>query len=209
LGDGGDPGSQPYVTDVGGTFLNLHGSGTQREEVWNDSNLGDLWAGGGGVSQVWSMPSYQSTYLSPGSYLPCGFSSCRAVPDIALNADLDKSPFVVYICQNNPSCGVNGWNGWGGTSGAAPLMAGYTADLNEYSIENGGTRLGFANPYLYSESQADGFLFRDITIGNNSISGGSTWSAQTGYDVASQTTTRTPSRARASRDRLGGSRPAA
>ncbi len=180
-----DPGSQPYATAVGGTHLNLGASGASRETVWNDLNLGQRWAGGGGVSQAWTMPGYQSAVLSPGTYLPCGSSSCRAAPDIALNADVYKSPFVIYTCQTGAFCGASGWSAWGGTSGAAPLMAGYTADINEYSTENGGDPLGFANPLLYSESQTDGFLFRDITSGNNDISGGSTWSAASGYDVAS------------------------
>jgi subtilase family serine protease len=179
-----DPASQPYATGVGGTHLNLAAAGSTRETVWNDTNLGHLWAGGGGVSGVWTMPSYQSAVLSPGTYLPCGASSCRAVPDIALDADVWKSPYVIYTCTSGPGCGSGGWSGWGGTSGAAPLMAGYTADINEYSIENGGTPLGFANPVLYSQWQSDPFLFRDVTVGNNDITGGSTWSAASGYDVA-------------------------
>ena len=54
-----DPASQPDVTGVGGTSLAnyLDPSG---ETVWNDSST-DHGAGGGGLSAVWSVPSYQAS----------------------------------------------------------------------------------------------------------------------------------------------------
>ena len=50
-----DPGSQPYVTSIGGTSLTALGP-TPTETVWNNSNG----AGGGGISSNWAMPAYQS-----------------------------------------------------------------------------------------------------------------------------------------------------
>ena len=50
-----DPGSQPYVTSVGGTSLATLGP-PPTETVWNNS----AGAGGGGISSNWAMPAYQS-----------------------------------------------------------------------------------------------------------------------------------------------------
>jgi subtilase family serine protease len=50
-----DPGSQPFVTSAGGTSLSL--SPSRSETVWNDRQG----AGGGGISSLWPMPSYQSS----------------------------------------------------------------------------------------------------------------------------------------------------
>ena len=60
-----DPGSQPFVTGVGGTTLSSLGP-PPSEAVWNNGgNAAGLLgvqggAGGGGVSQIWTMPGYQS-----------------------------------------------------------------------------------------------------------------------------------------------------
>ncbi len=55
-----DPASQPDVTGVGGTKLTLGANNTYgSESVWNDQ----YGAGGGGVSKLWTMPSYQATIL--------------------------------------------------------------------------------------------------------------------------------------------------
>ena len=58
-----DPSSQPFVTGVGGTTLNGLGP-PPSESVWNNGAVAGLTgtggAGGGGVSQTWAMPAYQS-----------------------------------------------------------------------------------------------------------------------------------------------------
>ena len=62
-----DPSSQPYVTGVGGTTLNVvrAGGDYQAEAAWGDptdtSKSPKGAGGGGGVSGVWTIPSYQST----------------------------------------------------------------------------------------------------------------------------------------------------
>src|SRR5205085_7737841 len=54
-----DPASQPYVTGVGGTTLRVNFDNTYlSESVWNDRALKNG-ASGGGISQVWHMPSWQ------------------------------------------------------------------------------------------------------------------------------------------------------
>ena len=50
-----DPGSQPYVTSVGGTALTALGP-PPTETVWNNAEG----ASGGGISSNWAMPAYQS-----------------------------------------------------------------------------------------------------------------------------------------------------
>ena len=63
-----DPASQPYVTGVGGTKV-----GTSPETVWNDS----YGAGGGGVSTLWTQPSYQSSAAVAQTAATCGSSRPR------------------------------------------------------------------------------------------------------------------------------------
>jgi hypothetical protein len=88
-------GATPWVTSVGGTDLGrnstLRGSHIHDEDTWNDGG-----AGGGGQSNVWSMPSWQASYLAaahdrvPGAANDCGAPArqlCRMVPDVSMNAD--------------------------------------------------------------------------------------------------------------------------
>src|SRR5205085_10595553 len=52
------PANDPYVTGVGGTHLNLSGSTYSSESIW--SNNTNKTGGGGGLSKVYAMPSFQS-----------------------------------------------------------------------------------------------------------------------------------------------------
>jgi kumamolisin len=85
----------PWITGVGGTDLGALSTvpaplGHHDEATWNDGG-----AGGGGVSSLWTMPSWQAALPSarsaPGATgAACGAPTgqlCREVPDIALNAD--------------------------------------------------------------------------------------------------------------------------
>ncbi len=168
-----DPASQPYVTGVGGTSLSSVGA---TETVWNDGTGGG--AGGGGVSTLWSRPSYQDSLARSQSSVTCGSSgySCREVPDISADADPDTG-YAVYW--------DGGWVLIGGTSAAAPTWASLTA-LADASVACAAGPLGFANPALYSAA-AKGYStdFRDVTSGNNNYDGVTGFSAGTGYDMAS------------------------
>jgi subtilase family serine protease len=107
-----DPASQPYVTGVGGTTLSA--IEPRREAVWNSGGHG----GGGGISQLWAMPTYQNAVHTTTSSSPCGTpSGCRQVPDVAASADPDHG-YTVY-CSVPTACGSGGWTAFGGTSGAA------------------------------------------------------------------------------------------
>jgi len=167
-----DPASQPYVTGVGGTTL--AGVGPRQESVWNSYGS----SGGGGVSQLWPLPAYQSgVHLAASS--PCGATGgCRQVPDVAASAD-PYHGYSVY-CSVRNACGTGGWLAFGGTSGAAPLWAAATALLNEDC--GAGRRIGFANPALYAAAGA----LHDVTSGNNDAVGANrgAYTAGAGYDLA-------------------------
>ena len=97
----------------------------------------------------------------------------RGVPDVAGNAD----PETGYQVLADGQAGVVG-----GTSAVAPLWAGLIARINQLL----GTPVGFLNPLLYSQV-ATAKAFRDITKGNNDITGdiggypaGPGWDACTG-----------------------------
>ena len=179
-----DPGGQPFVTVVGGTTLqNITGP---MEKVWNDRGDGDG-AGGGGISQYFPMPSYQTGAAASlhvinanSSGTPCGAAAgsyCREEPDVSLVAD-PETPFITFYS--------GAWSATGGTSGGAPFWAGFAALINASAACNG-TNIGFANPKLYSIAAA-GYTsnFHDITSGNNDYTGTTgLYPSGTAFDMAS------------------------
>jgi kumamolisin len=172
-----DPASQPYATAVGGTRLR---TSPRSEVTWRD--------GGGGSSIFFPKPAWQVghtlTVANAGSKCGNPGGQCRQLPDVALNAS-ENSAYIIYCTVNSSACGgLTGWLPVAGTSGSAPLMAGITADVNEYSLAHGGPRLGFANPFLYAPTTISSGSFHDITKGSNSITGGSQFTARKGYDMA-------------------------
>jgi hypothetical protein len=196
-----DPGSQPFVTSVGGTSLSALGP-PPTESVWNNGgNLGGLLgiepgAGGGGISQLWRMPAYQSSapaslrIVQPGfsSGAPCGSSGlCREVPDVSADADPTTGYLIYYNGSGSASSTPVGWQGTGGTSGTAPLWAAVIA-LADASGACHGSPIGFANPALYrAAAVGEGSLFHDITSGNNDFTSanGGRYPAGPAYDLAS------------------------
>jgi subtilase family serine protease len=178
-----DPGSQPYVTSVGGTSLRIR---ARVERVWN--NLSG--AGGGGQSQLWPMPAYQAgapsslgvvSPYSSGRSCHAAAGYCREVPDVAA----DANPATGYVIDYG---GV--WQSIGGTSAAAPLWAAAVA-LTDASRLCGGSSLGFLDPSLYDLAGSPAYHddFTDIVRGDNDLatSGyeGGLYPAELGYDMAS------------------------
>jgi kumamolisin len=158
------PASAPHALGCGGTQLQGNGSTITNEVTWN-SGL-QLGATGGGVSAFFAKPSYQSGVNVPA---PTGGSGGRGVPDICGNAAAE-SPYKVRVSGND----TVEW----GTSAVAPLWAGLVARLGQ----NLGRPVGFLNSLIY-RGQVRSTAFRDITAGNNDISGGSgPYSAQPGWD---------------------------
>lgn len=187
-----DPASQPFVTGVGGTQVNSLGP-RPAETVWNDGVR--VGATGGGISTFWKMPSYQveapaSLHVVNGgsSGSPCGNASgdCREVPDVSA----DAAPSTGYVIYWNGAGGAGlgepqGWQVVGGTSGAAPAWAALIALANASSACNG-TRVGFANPALYSAAASNYAAdFNDTTSGNNDMTGTNLgqFAAGPGYDM--------------------------
>src|SRR6516165_10593003 len=135
-------------------------AGTQidggQDVVWNDGTPFDVntpggggWASGGGISEVFGVPSYQAN-----SNLPVSIDNeqqGRGVPDIAMSA-------TNYFTRVDNSEGASG-----GTSAVAPLMAALVARLNQAKKQN----VGFLNPFLYANA-AKG-LVHDVTSGTNAI----------------------------------------
>jgi hypothetical protein len=150
-----DPSSQPYMVGVGGTSLATNGAGGPYglETTWNN-NIG---AGGGGISTVWTIPSYQSGLA--GSAASQGSTTHRNVPDVSLDAD----PYTGYDVYYN-----GGWAIYGGTSCAAPLWAAFTSLVNQKRTAAGLGLLGFANPPIYSlaSSASSASDFHDIADGS-------------------------------------------
>ena len=173
----GFPASSPLVTAVGGTSLYLDTAGHyQSETVWDEVALGGG-AGGGGISQYFTEPSYQRETLSDRVRAQLGHK--RGLPDISYNAD-PYTPILVYLSFWGPA--NDGYYSIGGTSEGAPQWAGILADLNQYA----GRPLGFINPALYAVGGSGHFkkIGRDITVGNNGYNGIPGYDATRGWDLA-------------------------
>lgn len=180
------PASSPYVVAVGGTTLyssdpdgelpNYSGrSYSASETAWSLSSDGS--GGGGGISTIEPMPSWQANVpLLSGK-------TKRAIPDIAYDA--------------NPYSGVKGLivNGTtypnlvGGTSLAAPLFAGSWARIiTQQTCPNAAVSLyqtlpgwtGWTSPVGYPTTNS-GFLY-DVTSGSiGAYSAGAGWDYATGW----------------------------
>jgi kumamolisin len=177
-----DPASQPFVTGVGGTTLSAPGP-PPTESAWNGATRASgAGSTGGGVSETWSMPSYQSdapsalhVVGSDASGGPCQSATfCREVPDVAADGD----DFTGYAILFN-----GGWHSIGGTSAAAPLWAAFVALANATPACTGAP-VGFANPALYAiAGGAFSSSFNDVISGDNNFTGDGGFSARPGYDM--------------------------
>jgi len=159
------PASSPNVLACGGTRLVASGNTIASETVWNElaNNEG---ATGGGISDVFPLPSWQSGAGVPPSANP-NHNVGRGVPDVAGDAD----PTTGYVTLVDGQSGVIG-----GTSAVAPLWAGLIALINQ-SI---GKPAGFINPLLY-QNASTASDFNDVTSGDNgAYSAGPGWDACTG-----------------------------
>jgi kumamolisin len=166
VSDGADhvdfPASSPHVLACGGTSLVASGNAISSETVWNDGAQGG--AGGGGVSTVFSLPSWQDglqTTMTAGGTAPL---TMRGVPDVCGDAD-PETGYQVRIDGTDTVIG--------GTSAVAPLWAGLIARINAAN----GHPVGFINPALYGTPA----VLHDITQGNNGdFAASQGWDACTG-----------------------------
>jgi kumamolisin len=155
------PASSPNVLACGGTQLNAANGKVTSEVVWDDLPSGG--ASGGGVSDVFALPSWQTAAGIPPSINPGGRIG-RGVPDVSG----DAAPGTGYQIQIDGKLYVIG-----GTSAVAPLWSGLLALINQQL----GKSVGYLNPLLYQQVVQTGAL-RDVTSGNN---GG--YSAKSGWDA--------------------------
>ena len=164
------PACDDLVLGCGGTQITSKG----QDVVWNDGTPfdpsqpgGGGWAGGGGISTVFPVPSYQTR-----AHLPVSIDTRkpgRGVPDIAMSA-------TNYFTRVDTDEGASG-----GTSAVAPLMAALVARLNQAKKKN----VGFLNPFLYANVSKG--VVHDVTSGTNAITrtvkgykAGKGWDACTG-----------------------------
>ncbi|HEV2693489.1 MAG TPA: S53 family peptidase [Verrucomicrobiae bacterium] len=178
------PCAYPYITSVGGTTLTMAAGSYVSETVWNsryqppDPWFGNgqttndpYWGSCGGVSTVYSIPSWQVNANPAGAG---GSSTMRNLPDIAMTGN------QVWVNFSHET------GDFEGTSCAAPLWAGFCALANQAAVSQGLTPLGFLNPALYSIAQTARYTncFHDITTGDNTWPGSpNLYYAQPGYDL--------------------------
>jgi Pro-kumamolisin, activation domain/IPT/TIG domain len=191
-----DPGSQPYVVSVGGTTI-TNATEPPVEQVWNDGGTGG--AGGGGISESWTMPTWQREADVPGIDFPgsadyanadaverqfgyptnfcqstvagAGSSTpCRLVPDVSSQGDEFTGAVTVYDASEG------GWVTIGGTSSSTPIWAAMLAETNasQTCASQPATRdgVGFVSPLLYAVASNPAHYaasFTDVTTGNNDI----------------------------------------
>lgn len=139
------PGDLPNVTSVGGTTLDVTGSGSYVGETsWSEPLLSQ--GSTGGQSTLFTKPSWQSGPGVISSYsdgATCAAPSgtyCREVPDVSADAAPTTGAAIRFKST---------WLTNGGTSLAAPEWAAFTALTDEYLRSVGDRPVGFANPLLY------------------------------------------------------------
>jgi xanthomonalisin len=171
------PSVSKYIIQVGGTDLTTTGPGGAwvSETGWTDSS--------GGFESGTTIPSWQQL---PGviNANNKGSTTLRNSPDVAMEANFD-----------NPTVSNGQFlTGYGGTSYAAPRWAGFAALINQQSLANGNSTIGFFNPALYNLGVSANYTstMHDITSGTNQGTDpsnknknipGAIFSAVTGYDL--------------------------
>lgn len=141
------PASCPYVLGCGGTQIKLDQGQSMivEETVWNE---GGTRGTGGGISEIYSVPAFQTGTNLPGS-LNDGKPG-RGVPDVAAAA-AELNGYRIFRAGTEIVMG--------GTSAVAPLWGAFIALLNEQR----GEALGFINPRFYQAPQ----LLKAIVRGDN------------------------------------------
>jgi subtilase family serine protease len=144
----GWPASDPLVTAVGGTQLDLTASGVRRspDVAWDDS--------GGGLSSVFAKPAYQDHVLA---------GQDRGIPDISMDASCRSATALYFSFFGGPR-----WTAGCGTSLATPMFAAIVALADQMA----GHPLGLINPALYRMAAAHDRGIVPIVAGNNSITFG-------------------------------------
>jgi len=174
-GDYGDttplqyPGSDPWITTIGGTSVavgrqgqRLWETGWETDEAglkngqWNPAPPGNFMEGStGGVSKTFAEPYYQAGIVSHNKIKG---KAMRAVPDVSDLGDWNLGYQIGLSIPTGPHrlSYENQVNG--GTSLASPMFTGFEADLIQ---GRHGIALGFANPALYDLANTPAYY--DVT----------------------------------------------
>ncbi len=156
------PASSPNVLACGGTRLTLAADGGIADEaVWNDGSVSGT---GGGISDIYAVPDYQSGLALPASLNDGGRR--RGLPDVAASAA--RSPGYRIVLGGATRI-------MPGTSASTPLWAAIVAILN---AANGKTS-GQIHPLLYDNPH----FFRPIVSGTNKSADGIGYSAGPGWNA--------------------------
>jgi kumamolisin len=152
---GSFPSTLPTVTAVGGTSVFESQQGVYFKE-WAWGSPIDQSGGGGGVSQFYAAPSYQTNEKQSIAH------GLRQVPDVAADADPSTGFHIIFGGKDTQA---------GGTSAATPLWAATVALINQDLRHKGMREVGFANPALYwmgeNSSKLNPKPLHDVTAGNN------------------------------------------
>jgi subtilase family serine protease len=155
------PSTSPNVVAVGGTTLNRSPANgdIEAETAWED--------GGGGVSPVEAIPSYQHGIASI-------IGTHRGVPDVAAVANPRTGVWIYDSYETANLYGVPDWAIFGGTSVASPLWAGIVNSAGHF---NASSNAELTEIYADAHLTAD---FRDVTYGFCGYYAG--WFAVAGWD---------------------------
>ncbi|KAI1826760.1 peptidase S8/S53 domain-containing protein [Xylaria intraflava] len=166
------PSTCPWITSVGGSALPQGGA------VGDTQVLAYEFAPGGGFSNLFTLPDYQSEAVAAyyASHDP-GYNSsryndsrvARGYPDVSLSAQ----DFITGI--------DGGLEAFSGTSAAAPLLGAMVTLINGERIKSGKGPVGFLNPTLYAHPE----IFDDIVEGQMIGCATTGFSAVEGWDPAS------------------------
>ncbi|KAH7397703.1 peptidase S8/S53 domain-containing protein [Cadophora sp. MPI-SDFR-AT-0126] len=164
------PSTCPYVTSVGATQVAPGASVTQPEQAAES-----VIYSGGGFSNVFSMPSYQSsavkTYFAQHkpSYSSDRYNTSqmsRGFPDVSANG----VNYVIAIDGN--------FSYVYGTSASAPTFGSVLTLINSARLAVGKSSIGFINPTLYAHPG----VMNDITSGGNQGCGTPGFQSVKGWD---------------------------
>jgi subtilase family serine protease len=177
------PSSSPNAISIGGTklILNVDGTVASESDDNRDTAYGADWGGGGGVSQLFNLPSWQTglsyTPITGGVLGSPTALTMRGVPDIS-------------AAMNGYAHYFNGGTalGTGGTSLASPVIVGILARIQKLT----GKKRSSAeyNAIFYRHAAT---MFRDITVGTNNTlisdgyAGTTSWDPVTGLGPPSGT----------------------
>ncbi len=166
------PSTDPWATAVGGTELAVSQQGQRANEVvWGNPHPSGTvcnhndWGGGGGVSTLFKIPSWQKGRGVTNRYT----TGARQVPDVSAVAD------------NVPIYADGQWVAVGGTSAAAPIWASSIAVLEQALVTN--TKHYVYGPdlfYIVADQAPNSRSYFDVVQGNNLY-----YSATANWDNAS------------------------